>query len=113
MEARSSDSIIVFEDEASLSNTATVSYKWSLRGYQPYIEQTQRKRERKTLFGCIDPTTGIVTTSVADRGHTNTFFRFILKVARKYPDKKVVMVVDNVRYHHAKSLKPILVTLLS
>ena len=31
-----------------------------------------------------------------------------MKVVKMYPDHKVVMVVDNVRYHHAKRLKPIL-----
>jgi transposase len=100
--------VIVFEDEASLSNTASVSYKWGEKGIQPNVEQKQRKRERKTLFGCIDPVKGIVITDVADKGNTKTFFKFLIKVAKVYPDSKVVMVVDNVRYHHAKRLKPIL-----
>jgi transposase len=91
-----------------LSNTATVSYKWGLKGVQPQIEQKQRKRERKTLFGCIEPKTGIAISSVENKGNTNSFFSFMLKVARLYPNKKVVMVLDNVKYHHAKRLKPIL-----
>lgn len=100
--------MIVFQDEASLSNTASVSYKWGAKGIQPKIEQKQRNRERKTLFGCVDPITGIVTTDTADKGNTKTFFKFLVKVARVYPNRKVIMVVDNVRYHHAKRLKPIL-----
>lgn len=100
--------MIVFEDEASLSNTATVSYKWGLRGHQPQISQKQRKRERRTLFGCVDPDSGIVVTRVAERGNTITFFEFLLQVTKQYMGKKVVMVLDNVRYHHAKRLKPIL-----
>jgi len=100
--------VIVFEDEASLSNTATVSYKWSPKGKQPKIDQKQRKRERKTLFGCIEPKTGIAITSIEERGYTNTFFSFLLKVTKAYPKNKVLMVLDNVRYHHAKRLRPIL-----
>jgi len=100
--------VILFQDEASLSNTASISYKWGAKGIQPKIDQKQRKRERKTLFGCVDPITGIVTTDTADKGNTITFFKFLVKVARVYPDRKVVMVLDNVRYHHAKRLKPIL-----
>lgn len=72
------------------------------------MEQKQRKRERRTLFGCIDPVTGIVHTDVAEKGNTKTFFKFILKVTKEYSEYKVVMVVDNVRYHHARRLKPIL-----
>lgn len=51
---------------------------------------------------------GKVIASVEDRGYTNTFFSFLVKVAKQYPNQKVVMVVDNVRYHHARRLKPIL-----
>lgn len=81
---------------------------WSEKGKQPRINQKQRKRERKTLFGCIEPQTGIVITSKADRGNTLSFFSFLLLVAKQYGKRKVVMVLDNVPYHHAKRLKPIL-----
>jgi len=72
------------------------------------VFQKQRKRERKTLFGCVEPQTGVVITSINDKGNTNTFFSFLVKVARIYSNQKIVMVLDNVRYHHAKRLKPIL-----
>lgn len=91
-----------------MSNTASVSYSWSLKGKQPFIKQKQKKRERKTLFGCVEPTTGKVITSVEERGNTVTFFKFLIKVTRQYPNQKVVMVLDNVKYHHAIRLKPIL-----
>lgn len=91
-----------------MSNTATVSYQWSEKGKQPKVIQKQRKRERRTLFGCVEPSTGKVVTNIEERGNTVSFFKFLVKVCRQYPDQKVVMVVDNVRYHHAKRLKPIL-----
>ena len=56
----------------------------------------------------MNPATGIVTTKVAEKGNTLTFFQFLIAVVLLYPNQKVVMVVDNVRYHHAKRLKPIL-----
>ncbi len=81
---------------------------WAEKGKQPRINQKQRKRERKTLFGCIEPETGIVITGKADRGNTISFFSFLLLVVKTYHGRKVVMVLDNVPYHHAKRLKPIL-----
>ena len=81
---------------------------WAEKGKQPRINQKQRKRERKTLFGCIEPETGIVVAGKADRGNTITFFSFLLKVTKYYGNRKVVMVLDNVPYHHAKRLKSIL-----
>ena len=91
-----------------MSNTASIGHLWSEKGRQPKVSQKQRKRERRTLFGCVEPITGKVIADVAERGNTITFFRFLLKVTQSYPTQKVVMVVDNVRYHHAKRLKPIL-----
>lgn len=60
------------------------------------------------MFGCVEPKTGKVITTIEGEGNTITFFKFIKKVLTKYPDRKVVMVVDNVKYHHAKRLKPML-----
>jgi putative transposase len=102
------NSVVVFEDEASISNTATVSYDWSERGKQPKICQPQRKKERKTIFGCVCPANGALVTAVEDRGNTSTFFRFLVKTAKHFDGKKVYMLLDNVRFHHAKRLKPIL-----
>lgn len=50
----------MFEDECSLSNTATLNYKWSKKGEQPKIQQKQKKRERVTLFGAVNVITGVV-----------------------------------------------------
>jgi putative transposase len=44
----------------------------------------------------------------ADRGNTKTFFRFLVKCLRAAAGQKVYMVLDNVRFHHAKRLKPLL-----
>jgi putative transposase len=95
---------IVYQDECSLSNTSTVSYSWSLIGAQPRIPQKQRKRERVTLFGCVEPKTGKVVAQSATHGNAKTFKRYLKKVLKTFIGKKVIMVLDNVRYHHAKCL---------
>lgn len=70
--------------------------------------QKQNQRERQTLFGCVEPATGIVIAKRSDRGNARTFKRFLMKVIHEYPNKKVIMILDNVRYHHAKMLKSFL-----
>jgi putative transposase len=91
-----------------LSNTATVSYCWSKKGKQPKICQPQRKKERRTIFGCVCPCSGELVTQVSKQGNMRNFFSFLLKVSRTFKGKKVYMVLDNVRFHHAKRLVPIL-----
>jgi putative transposase len=100
--------VVLFEDEISLSNTATVSYGWSIKQQQPKISQPQRKRERKTIFGAVNPDTGDLVERVEDKGNTASFFRFLCNCVKKNEGKKVYMVLDNVRFHHAKRLHPIL-----
>ena len=97
---------MLYEDECSMSNTATVSYKWSLKGKQPIIECKQNKRERQTVFGSYNYGSGEITISFADKGNANTFKKHLKKVLDKYKKTpKIIMVLDNVKYHHAKKLK--------
>jgi transposase len=97
---------LLYGDECSLSNTATLGYKWSKKGCQPIIEQKQSKRERQTVFGSYNYGTGQITVSFADKGNSKTFKKHLKKVLYEYRDcPKIIMVLDNVKYHHAKRIK--------
>ena len=72
------------------------------------IKAKQSKRERQTFFGCVAPHTGEVVAKRADRGNAKSFKRFLLKVLRRFRGRKVIMFLDNVKYHHAKCLQPFL-----
>lgn len=88
-----------------MSNTATVSYAWAEKGKQPRIECKQRKRERVTLFGAVDISSGKVVVKHAQKGNAKSFKKFLKKVLKNYKNNRVVMVLDNVQYHHAKKLQ--------
>jgi transposase len=90
-----------------LSNTATLSATWSLKGKQPMIDCKQVKKERVTGFGSINPLTGQLVANFAEAGNTKTFKKHLRKVLWEYRDKqKIIIYVDNVKFHHAKILKP-------
>ena len=99
--------MFLFEDECSMSNTAVVSYKWSTKGKQPIITQKQSRRERHTLFGSVNPIIGEVIVQKAEKGNTKSFKKYLKKVLDhyKYSNGKIHMILDNVRYHHAKALQ--------
>ena len=67
------DTIFLFEDEFSLSNTATLSYNWSIKGVQPLIECKQSRRERQTGFGSVNIKTGQIVVNFADHGNYRSF----------------------------------------
>jgi transposase len=93
-----------------MSNTAIVSYKWSEKGKQPQIKQKQYKRERLTLFGSVNPIDGKVIVQRSETGNAKTFKKYLKKVLRCYKNTNgmIHVILDNVRFHHAKLLKPFL-----
>jgi len=100
------DTVLLYEDEFSLSNTATMGYKWGKKGVQPLIKSKQRGRERKTAIGSYNFETGQATVSFHDRGNYKSFKKHLKKILKIYKaHSKIIMVLDNVRYHHAKLLK--------
>ncbi len=98
--------MLLFEDECSFSNTAGVGYNWSPKGAQPAVVCKQRKQERLTLMGSLNYETGQATVDFHEKGNQASFRKHIRRVLRAYRDSpKIIMVLDNVRYHHAKALK--------
>lgn len=97
---------MLFEDEFSLCNTATLNYAWSLKGCQPKVNCKQRQRERKTVFGSYNYETGQITINFKERGNAKTFKEHLKKVLYDYKNhSKIILVLDNVRYHHARKIK--------
>jgi transposase len=68
----------------------------------------QRRRERQTVFGTVNPDSGQIVVSFADSGNNVTFKKHLKKVCKSFQGEKIIIVLDNVRYHHAKKLKPFL-----
>ena len=85
--------MLLYEDEFSLSNTATVSYKWGKKGKQPTIKCKQRQRERNTAMGSLNANTGQIVVSFHKKGNYKTFKKHLKKVLDVYHDyPKIIMV---------------------
>jgi transposase len=56
----------------------------------------------------VNPISGQIVISFAEKGNSATFKKHLKKVIKSLPDEKLIIVLDNVRYHHAKKLKPFL-----
>jgi len=66
----------------------------------------QRGRERKTGMGSYNYGTGQITVDFHEKGNYQTFKKHLKKILRVYKKhSKIIIVVDNVRFHHAKLLK--------
>jgi transposase len=98
--------VLLFEDEFSLSNTATIGYRWAPKGNQPMVAAKQKRRERLTGMGSLNADTGQITVSFHERGNYQSFKKHLKKILHLYKShSKIIMVLDNVRFHHAKLLR--------
>ena len=79
---------------------------WATRGRQPVIPMKFSGRpERKTLFGAVNLKTGKLFGQIAERGNTATFRQFLEIILHRNPRGEIVLILDNVRFHHAKALR--------
>jgi transposase len=64
-------------------------------------------RKNAAFFGAVRPSDGLLVTRRADKFNAETFERFLSQqIHRKRQRRKMFVVVDNARWHHAKALAP-------
>lgn len=71
---------------------------------QQRIIPTYGKHEGVKLVGCLDYETGHVYVEEHKQYDAKVFLRFLKNVLTLYPDKRIVMILDNAKIHHAKLL---------
>lgn len=78
---------------------------WALKGTQPIVPTRFGAKERRTLFGAINLKNGILMGQIANTGNTETFRTFLSAIRKRYPRGPIVMILDNVRFHHARAIQ--------
>jgi transposase len=64
-------------------------------------------RKSVAFFGAVRPSDGLLVTQQVDKFNAQTFQAFLVRlIRRKRQGRKMVVVVDNARWHHAKALQP-------
>lgn len=99
------DAVFLAEDEAALLSVPTITRMWALKGIQPIIPVRFGIKERRTLFGAVNLKNGILTGDIAATGNTVTFQTFLSAIRKRYPRGHIIMILDNVRFHHAKAIQ--------
>ena len=100
--------VVLFQDEASVQFSPTITRTWSLKGQQPEVF-TSSSRLRQHLIGVVDPKRGKVHMAFSDGLKTTQFQHFLEGLLYRYRIAgKILIVLDNARVHHAKALQPFL-----
>jgi transposase len=98
---------LLFEDESMIRDYLALQYNWFLKGQQRKIP-TYGRHEGAKLLAAINYETGRVSHREEEHYDVAAFTRFLDDVLQEYPEGKIVMILDNARIHHAKSLQPFL-----
>ncbi len=96
---------IYFEDECHFQRSTTITRAWSLKGSTPEVKSPAVK-EKVSVLGAVGMDNGQLITMEAAWFNANSFKAFlkrIIKMART--KKKILLVLDNARFHHAKANK--------
>lgn len=98
---------IFFEDESTIRDYQAIMKTWFAKGEQRIIK-TYGKHLSVKLTGIINYETGEVYVQESEEFNAKTFLSFLKYVLKKYPEGKIVMVLDNSKVHHADMLKEFL-----
>ena len=91
----------MIRDYQAISNT------WFPKGQQKIIP-TYGRHQGVKLIGTLDYETGDVFCVQEEQYTAVEFLSFLEKVIARYPNERIVMVLDNARIHHAKLIQPFL-----
>jgi transposase len=102
--ARQRKALLLFGDEASFAQGGSLSYTWALRGQQPEVP-TSGKRKAYQGFGLIDYFSG----RLFYKGHTGRFnsasYAALLLDVLAQTRRHVVVIQDGARYHTSQAMQ--------
>lgn len=72
------DIVILYEDEAIITDEPTITGKWAPIGKQPVVQTNSKgSRKRKVIYGACNPKTGEVIYSTEEAGNSEGFEVFL------------------------------------
>ena len=103
-EAQAKAALLLFGDEATCAMWGSLGRTWALRGQQPEVK-TSGKRKGYKLFGMIEYFTGqFFYQAITERFNSASYEAFLRQILAQ-TDKHIIMIQDGARYHTSKAMK--------
>ena len=95
---------ILFGDEASFAQWGSLSYTWALKGQQPTIK-TSGKRKAYKVFGLIDYRSGrFFYKAHTGRFNSQSYQEFLSEVLSQTGEQHLIVIQDGARYHTSRAM---------
>ena len=92
---------IYFEDECHFQRNTTIVRAWFLKGTTPEIKSPP-VREKVSIMGAMGMDNGQLITMNSEIFNADSFRAFVRKIVKEAKtDKRILLVLDNARFHHA------------
>jgi hypothetical protein len=103
------DTVFLAQDECSLLSLPTKHQKWAQKGRQPKVVTYTSKRKRKKHHGGYkSPEWDTKAVFLLIPVTARHFWYFSNPFLEEYPKQNICMILDNVRFHHAKVVQEFL-----
>lgn len=99
-EARRRGALILFADEASFAQWGSLSYTWALRGHQPTVKTTGKRKAHK-MMGMIDYFSGRLFFQGSTERFTSARYCAFLTTILAETSQPIMVIHDGARYHTA------------
>ena len=103
-EKEKGSAVILFHDEMSAACSARKGYGWTL-DKRLVVKAPQRYRQRLNCFGAVNPSDGEIIEMSSKESKAPAFVRFLRNITKKYPNKKIVIYLDNLPVHKSAKVK--------
>lgn len=90
---------ILFLDEMAVSTSARSGYGWTYN-QRLVVDAPQSTVEKANYFGAVEITDGEIIETVRKSAKAESFLHLLNKIEWRYPDDKMLIIMDNSRVHH-------------
>ncbi|MGR6117773.1 transposase [Aeribacillus composti] len=101
------NTVLLYADETHVRSYQVLWATWSEVDWQKQVP-TYGHHAQVPLFGAVSIQDGDTILHRATTANATTFLDFLKILKRRYPDKLIVLVLDNARIHHANMVREFL-----
>lgn len=94
---------LIYADESEFHLNPGLVGAWRRRGEQMEVPSAGQNRKAAT-FGGVDFATGEMTWHLTDCKNQHEFLKFLERLVKAHPGRRIVLVLDNVAYHKTKAV---------
>lgn len=106
-QALQQNALLLFVDEASFPQWGTLSYTWALRGQQPTV-LTSGKRKAYKVFGAVDALSGKLFYQGIEGKFNSQTYQVFLTMLLEQTTQFLVIIQDGARYHTSQAMQDFL-----